>query len=238
MPAELFRTVNARRASTARRLGVVPLSVVIHAAVLVAAVTIPLLATDVLPTPHVPSVLRLPSMPVVAVPTVPSVRPPRMRPAIDLGTPPVPLVAPSGITPPRGVEPMAPEIPDVPLGELVGSIDSGKQLGPVPDVVPPPSRKPVAPLPIGGVLERPRKIHDQAPVYPQTAIAAHVEGTVVIEAIISTTGTVQDMRVLHSVPLLDRAALDAVREWRFTPTLLGGVAVPVILTVNVEFRLR
>ena len=63
------------------------------------------------------------------------------------------------------------------------------------------------------------------------------QGVVIIEATIGPTGKVQDARVLRSIPLLDAAALDAVRQWEFTPTLLNGVPVPVIMTVTVQFTL-
>jgi len=98
--------------------------------------------------------------------------------------------------------------------------------------------KPAVPVRVSGSIERPRKIHDQAPVYPALAITAHVQGTVVIDAVISATGAVQDARVITSVPLLDEAALAAVRQWVFTPTRIGGVPVPVILTVKVDFKLQ
>jgi protein TonB len=237
MPAELFRTVAVRRSPAGHRVGAVPLSVAIHAAVLVAAVTIPLLATDVLPMPQVPLVVRLPAMPVVVVPSVP---PPRaVHSPLELASwPGVPVVAPSGITD-SAIEPPPPGIRDVPIGELVGSVSGTNQLSTDGDFVPPPPPpKASGPVRPGGDIQAPRKIHNQVPVYPPMAIAARVEGTVVIDAIISATGTVQDMRVVSSIPLLDRAALDAVRQWVFTPTRLNGVPVPVILTVNVEFKLQ
>ena len=59
-----------------------------------------------------------------------------------------------------------------------------------------------------------------------------------IEAVIGVDGRVQDMRLQRSIPLLDRAALDAVRSWLYTPTILNGQPVPVILTVTVRFRLN
>jgi protein TonB len=150
-----------------------------------------------------------------------------------------PLFAPSGVRDPA-IEPMVPAITDLPLGDLNASVANGSGLLRPEDFVPPPPLPPKAsvPLRITSGLERPRKVHDQAPLYPQAAILAHVEGTVVIEAVISTTGAVQEMRVLHSVPLLDRAALDAVQQWVLTPTRLNGTAVPVILTVNVAFKLQ
>jgi len=61
---------------------------------------------------------------------------------------------------------------------------------------------------------------------------------VTIDAVIGVNGRVTEARVLRSVALLDRAALDAVQQWRYSPTLLNGVAVPVILTVRVNFALK
>jgi protein TonB len=60
---------------------------------------------------------------------------------------------------------------------------------------------------------------------------------VIIEAVIGTDGRVQEARVLRSIPLLDQAALDAVRQWEYSPTTLNGVAVPVIMTVTVNFQI-
>jgi protein TonB len=76
-----------------------------------------------------------------------------------------------------------------------------------------------------------------APEYPALAQSAGVQGVVIIEAIIGTDGRVQDARILRSVPLLDQAALDAVKQWEFTPTMLNGKPVPVIMTMTVQFTL-
>jgi protein TonB len=65
-----------------------------------------------------------------------------------------------------------------------------------------------------------------------------VQGIVIIEATIGPDGKVQDARVLRSIPLLDAAALDAVRGWEFTPTLLNNQPVPVVMTVTVQFSLQ
>ena len=77
-----------------------------------------------------------------------------------------------------------------------------------------------------------------SPVYPPIAQSARVQGVVIIEATIGPDGGVQNARVLRSIPLLDQAALDAVKQWVFTPTLLNGVPVPVIMTVTVQFTLQ
>ena len=81
------------------------------------------------------------------------------------------------------------------------------------------------------------KTKDASPVYPQIAVISRVQGVVIIEATIGVDGTVQEARVLRSIPLLDSAALDAVKQWEFTPTLLNGEPVPVIMTVTVQFTL-
>jgi len=79
---------------------------------------------------------------------------------------------------------------------------------------------------------------DVAPTYPPLARAAGVEGVVILEAVIAEDGSVRDVRVLRSNPLLEAAALEAVRQWRFSPTLLNGEPVPVVMTVTVAFRLH
>lgn len=77
------------------------------------------------------------------------------------------------------------------------------------------------------------------PVYPEAARKGRIEGTVILEAIISASGQVESVRVLRSAhPLLDRAALDAVPQWRYRPALFNGRPVAVYLSVAVHFQLR
>ena len=75
-----------------------------------------------------------------------------------------------------------------------------------------------------------------APVYPQIAQQARVTGTVILEAVLSPTGEVSNVKVVRSVPLLDAAAVDAVAQWRYAPTLLNGTPVSVLMTVTVRFE--
>ena len=90
---------------------------------------------------------------------------------------------------------------------------------------------------VGGQIRQPTKIKDVKPEYPAIARSARVSGVVTIEATIGADGKVVDARVVRSVPMLDQAALDAVRQWEYTPTLLNGVPVPVIVTVTINFTL-
>ena len=91
----------------------------------------------------------------------------------------------------------------------------------------------------GTGMRPPRKIRDVKPVYPNGALPSRAQGAVLIEAVIGPGGSVDDARVLHSVgPLLDQAALDAVRQWVYEPTLLNGERVTVVMTVVVNFALQ
>ena len=100
------------------------------------------------------------------------------------------------------------------------------------------ARAKVAPVRVGGQIKQPSKVKDVKPVYPAIAQSARVQGVVIIEATIGPNGKVQEAKVLRSIPLLDASALDAVRQWEFTPTLLNNVPVPVIMTVTVNFTLQ
>ena len=91
------------------------------------------------------------------------------------------------------------------------------------------------PLRIGGPIEEPVKITDMKPIYPAEALQANVSGLVIVEAVIDRQGFVVETKVLRSVDLLDQAALDAVSQWRYLPTILNGEPVEVIMTVIVNF---
>jgi protein TonB len=103
-----------------------------------------------------------------------------------------------------------------------------------------PSLAPGAPQPVrvGGSIKAPTQVKKVQPAFPAEARAAGLQGVVIMEAIIGVDGKVSDVRVLRSIPVLDQAATDAVRQWEYTPTLLNGVPVPVIMTVTVSFTLN
>lgn len=109
-------------------------------------------------------------------------------------------------------------------------------------VAAPPVLQPRGPQPIriGGNIRPPRKTEDVRPVYPMSMREAGREGVVFLDAIIGRDGTVTSVRVLtaHVHPDFALAAADAVRQWRFSPTLLNGQPVEVVMTVTVEFNLE
>ena len=87
-------------------------------------------------------------------------------------------------------------------------------------------------------MKPPTKTLNVAPVYPPDAMAARVQGVVILEATIDSAGSVRDVKVLRSIPMLDEAAVDAVKQWQFTPTLMNGQPVPVVMTTTVNFTLQ
>jgi protein TonB len=91
---------------------------------------------------------------------------------------------------------------------------------------------------VGGNIPAPRKIKDVKPAYPAEARAAGQQGIVILEVTIAPDGRVYDARILRSIPELDAAAVEAVKQWEFTPTLLNGQPVPVIMSVTVAFSLE
>jgi TonB family protein len=107
----------------------------------------------------------------------------------------------------------------------------------------PASERPPAPAApgstrVGGRIQEPKKVRNVNPLYPDSARQQGVQGVVVLEADIAPSGCVSSLKVLRSAdPRLDVAGLLAVSRWRYTPTLLNGVPVPVIMTVTVNFRL-
>lgn len=219
----------------ARSRYTVPLSIVAHTAAVVALVVVPLLATDALPG------LQSRIEYSVVTPLVPP-EPPRPRvieaPEIAMANPDAaPVVAPDRISEEPAWQRDGINSVDDGLGVVAGGIERGVDvLAPPPPAAPPePQVRTVRP---GGQIKYPTKTHDAAPVYPAIAQAARVQGIVIIQATIGIDGAVVDAAVLRSVPLLDEAALVAVRQWRYTPTRLNGDPVAVVMTVTVNFQLR
>jgi protein TonB len=156
-------------------------------------------------------------------------------------TPPaVPFEAPSGLQAEKPQTTSGPPVPGVPGGiDLTVSRDAAifrEGRGTAFQAITPP--KPAGPIRPGGNILPPARTGYVTPVYPPIAIQARSEGTVILEAVIDETGTVRDVTVIRSIPLLDRAAIDAVRQWRYSPTRLNGVPVAIVMTVSVTFTLK
>ena len=117
---------------------------------------------------------------------------------------------------------------------VLGGLPSGGQLPPPPPTHVAPKQKMIR---VGGNVIAAQALYQSRPVYPPLAMMARIQGTVVLQAIIGKDGTVQDLKVLSGHPLLVRAALDAVRTWRYQPTLLNSEPVEVLTEIDVNFKL-
>jgi protein TonB len=215
---------------------VLPLSIAAHAAVAAVVIVVPLVATDVLPRPA--SVLTLLVSTPPAPPPIPAA--PRSATTASNATAVSPNAAPRDA--PASIAPEVEGISIMPSGgpPIAGGVGDGMGIAAnviAPPPLPPPPAK-QEPYRTGGQIRNPEKTRHVSPIYPPIAVANRVEGEVRIEAVIGTDGRVQNATIVKSIPLLDQAALAAVMQWRFTPTTLNGVAVPVIMTVTVNFTLR
>ncbi len=237
MPRDLFRdVVHPQPGVGSRRWYTLPVSILVHAGIVLAMIVLPLLAADVLPVPR--SVLTWLLAAPVAPPDVPPAPVPRqtaVRPLTRTVPAGPPVEAPSGIREETGLI-MEPEPGEGIEGGVAAVIEgTGTKDLPAPPLLPP---APVRPIRVHSGIRPPTKVRHVAPAYPSIAQSARVQGTVIVEAVIGVDGRVQEARILRSIPLLDQAALDAVRQWVFTPTLLSGVPVPVVMTVTVTFTLK
>jgi protein TonB len=95
----------------------------------------------------------------------------------------------------------------------------------------------VAPVEVGGTVAVPQRLSHVQPVYPEMAKQGRVQGTVSLSVVISSAGAVERAKVVRSIPALDEAAISAVRQWKYSPTVVNGVAVPVTMVVHVNFAL-
>jgi len=228
----------------ARRGLALPASIVLHAAGVAALALVPLLVAEELPVPD-GEVRAFFVAPIAAAPPPPPPPPAPVAAATRVAPPTptaatpgflAPIEAPTGIRPEEGFDLGGIE------GEVAGGVEGGVPggvvggiVGGLPDAPPPTPSKPVR---VGGAVQEPRKVLDVAPLYPRLAARAGIKGTVVIEALVDPRGRVAEATVLKGVPALDEAALEAVRRWVYTPTLIDGVPTPIIMTVTVRFDLR
>ena len=213
-----------------------PLSIAAHAVIVAVVLIVPMMTADVVRLP--PSVITFLASAAAPLPPPPPPLDPEDRPiewrdprAADLA----PVKAPSGVTAEREAERRrvrATAVPDTPSGAISGFEERLE-----PELPPPPPAPSVIVVRVGGNIRPPSKLKDVKPIYPSIAQAARVEGVVIIEATIGPDGKIEGTRVLRSIPFLDAAAVEAVRQWEYTPTLLNGSPVSLLMTVIVTFTL-
>ena len=239
MPRDLFAGTFERNAGPRRSKWTIAGSFLAHTVLLAALLVFPVLSAFDNYVVQARSVaFSVPPAPVMpAMPAAPPKSAAQAPSEVKIAAPSAPPQNPVTEERPFAVGPPAPPgaPPDViGGGRIPGTYTGSDVLKGVPE--PPPAV--VKPMPVGGNIKAPRRLSYADPVYPAIAISARIDGMVILEATIDETGVVRDVKVLRSIPMLDQAAMDAVKKWRYTPTLLNGAAVPILLTVTVTFSLR
>jgi protein TonB len=231
-------------------------AVVAHIVLILVVIVIPLLlATNELPS--VPTIMAFVAPPPDAPPPPPAPPPPappaaaapkEVQPVPTAGQFAAPVEAPSDIQPerdtPREIASSAGALGGVEggvAGGVVGGIVGGLVSSAPPPPPPPPPAAPVAsaPVRIGGQIRTPALLHRVEPIYPDVAAMAQLSGLVILEATVNTDGCVDSVKVLRSRHLLlDKAAKDALMQWRYSPLVLNGIPTPFVLTVTFNFSTK
>jgi protein TonB len=227
------------------------ISAAFHAIVVSVVVIVPLFFFNVLPQGELLTFLFAPPPP----PPVPPVPAPPVHPVRNQGPIRVragelpPKELPKGIPPPTDEPPVVEEIvtPEFlrnmnpihagPVGSASG-VEGLIRMDDVPVLPPPPPPPKKEPLLVIGTFMGSKLIRRVEPDYPHIARRARISGVVILRVQVTEEGIVSDVRVLSGHPLLNQAALDAVSQWRYSPTLLNGEPVPITGTVTVIFKLN
>ena len=246
----MFETLaQTDRSDLGKRLVTLLISIVLHVVVIIFIVILPLVFFNVLPEGELLTFLIAPPPPPPPPPPSPTKVVPQQRVTVD----PTKFVAPTEI--PKEIPPPVDEPPVVGVSGVVGGIPGGVVGGvlggvpggvvggvlggaaPPPPPPPPPRPKKVEPMRVGGNVQESKILRRVDPIYPELAKRARVETMVILEVNVDEEGNVANIRVVRGHPLLDAAATEAVKQWKYSPTLLNGEPVPVIATVTVIFKL-
>ena len=223
------------------------ISMVLQVAFLALLILIPLIYTEALPKTLMSSILLAPPPPPPPPPPPAAVQVVHVKPVAHLmeaGK----LVAPKAI--PRDVkiikeEEAPPDVGAGMVGGVPGGVAGGSMGGVIGGVIggagstaaPPPPKVTPKRITVGGNVQAAHLVNRVQPVYPPLARQTRISGTVKLHAIIGKNGAVEQLQVVSGHPLLVQSALDAVRQWRYQPTLLNGEPVEVDTEIDVIFSL-
>ncbi len=245
---ELVDCTPAGKKRTNQRYTVV-VSTIVQVTLLTLLLLIPLIYTEALPKAMLGTLLVAPP------PPPPPPPPPAAQPVQVIRKPVQRLIQAGKLTAPtvipKDVKIFKEEEPPPDLGGAVGVVGGvpggmpggsaggvlGGIIGGVPGSNLPPPKVTPQRVRVGGNVQSARLLNMVRPVYPPLAKQARIQGTVRLQAIIDKSGNVVQLEILQGHPLLVQAALDAVRQWRYQPTMLNNEPVEVVTTVDVVFSL-
>jgi len=225
--------VSSSKVNKTNKSWTVALSTTVQLVIVGIMILVPLIYTEALPKGMFSEFLVAPPPP---PPPPPPVQPVKVvRPKIIQ---PQRMVAPTVI--PKKIEMIKEAAPDVGMSDQSFGVAGGTgPLGGTSTLLAPPPPKPAAPtrVRVGGNVQEAMLKQKVTPNYPQIAKAARVQGTIVLHAIIAKDGSIQELQYISGPPLLMKEAMDAVRQWRYQPTMLNGEPVEVDTTISVVFSL-
>jgi periplasmic protein TonB len=220
---------------------------------IVVAIIIPMIYFDVLPTAQLTSFLVAPPPPPPPPPPPAAAPPVKVVKVIprqfDAGKLMAPKSVPKEVAVIKEEELPAPTAGGGVVGGVPGGVAGGAAggvlggiIGAVPQAAPPPpppppEKKAPTRIRVGGNVQQAKLIRQPRPVYPPLAKQARISGVVRLSAVISKNGTIQELQVISGHPLLVPAALEAVKQWVYQPTLLNGEPVEVVTQIDVNFTL-
>jgi protein TonB len=221
----------------------VVLSAILQVAVVGVFVLIPLIYTEALPKQFLNTFLVAPPPPAPPPPPAAAVQH-IVKPVVRLiqhGQLMAPTVIPKNVQIIKEEE-LPPDVGATGVG-VVGGVPGGSEGGVLGGIIgstgggppPPPPKAATKRIRVGGNVQSAKIINQVQPTYPEIAKTAHISGTVVLHAIIDKDGSVRELQFVSGPPLLMRNAMDAVRQWRYQPTLLNGDPVEVDTTISVVF---
>ena len=212
----------------------VALSAIVQSIILGILILIPLIYTEALPKGMLNTFLVAPAPPPPPPPPAAPVKTVRAPRVVQLNK----MVAPTVI--PKNVAIVKDEAPVIYTN---GGVDGGTGGGILNGIIgsggsgPPPPPKAASRIRVGGNVQAAALVNKVTPQYPPIAKTAHVAGTVILHAIIAKDGSIQELQYMSGPPLLMKSAMDAVKEWRYKPTMLNGEPVEVDTTISVVFSL-
>ncbi len=212
----------------------VAMSALVQSVIVGVMILIPLIYTEALPKGMLNTFLVAPAPPPPPPPPAAPVK--IVRPRI---VQPQTMVAPTVI--PKKVEMIKDEAPDVGAGAngfgVAGGTGDALGGGILNTAPPPPPKASPTRIKVGGQVQAANILRQVLPVYPAIAKTAHVSGTVRLHAVIAKDGSIQELQYVSGPALLMKAAMDAVHDWRYHPTMLNGEPVEVDTTIDVVFSL-
>ncbi|MDA0206179.1 MAG: energy transducer TonB [Acidobacteria bacterium] len=233
-------------AEDSRRPWTFSVSLLVQALFIAIAVLIPLLAEPMLPMLNAAIVsLQLPKPPRASAPPPPqqvvAVRPETFKGELRQPTQIPARVAPIVDAPPPSVELNRIGVVGAspgPSDALINTLTNKVRVAPppAPEPAPVPEAEPT-PISVGGTVQAARIVRRVQPIYPPLARTARISGIVRLQAIIAADGTIAELNVISGHPMLIAAAVDAVKQWRYRPTVLNGKPVPVNTQIDVNFTL-